>query len=121
MHRFGFLCVVLAVTATPVAARHDTGVCGTTAATPAEVMFLHRQAERARAARRRPLAAAAAISTNRDIGNVAILEDGDGVVEKLNQFNLAASTLTFTAAGGGSSIYEPRGRFFYVGVKAKLF
>ena len=56
MHRFGFLCVVLAVTAAPLAARHDTGVCGTTAATPAEVMFLHRQAERARAARRRPLA-----------------------------------------------------------------
>ena len=106
MHRFRFLCAVLAVTAVPVAARHDTGVCGTTAATPAEVMFLHRQAERARASRRRPLAAVAAISNNRDIGNVAILEDSDGVVEKLNQFNLAAATLTFTPAGGTSARYR---------------
>ena len=106
MHRFGFLCVLLAVTTAPVAARHDTGVCATTGATPSEVMFLHRQAERARAARRRPLAAAAAISTNRDIGNVAILEDSDGVVEKLNQFNLSAATLTFTPAGGGSARYR---------------
>ena len=46
------------------------------------------------------------LSTNRDIGNVAILEDSDGVVEKLNQFNLAAATLTFTPAGGGSARYR---------------
>ena len=50
--------------------------------------------------RRRPL------STNRDIGNVAVLEDSDGVVEKLNQFNLAAATLTFTPASGGSARYR---------------
>jgi hypothetical protein len=97
---------MLAVIAPPVAARLDTGSCGTTGATPAEVMFLHRQAERARAARRRPLAAAAAISANRDIGNVAVIEDSDGVVEKLNQFNLAAATLTFTPASGGSARYR---------------
>ena len=68
-------------------------------------MFLHRQAERARAARPRPLAAATA-STNRDIGNVAIIEDSDGVVEKLNQFNLDAATLTFTPAAGGGTRYR---------------
>src|SRR5450756_2588468 len=111
MRRLGFLCLVIAVTAAPVVARHDTAGCGTTDTTPAEVLFLHRQAERARAARPRPLAAATA-STDRDIGNVAIIEDGDGVVEKLNQFNLDASTLTFTPAPGGS----PRYRYAYSGL-----
>src|ERR1035441_8756080 len=76
MRRLGLLCLVFAVTAAPVWARHGTAGCGTTATTPAEVLFLHRQAERARAARPRPLAAATA-STNRDIGNVAIIENRD--------------------------------------------
>src|ERR1017187_4402328 len=40
-----------------------------------------------RAARLKPMAAAAA-STNRDIGNLAIIENRDGVVETLNQFDL---------------------------------
>src|ERR1035437_7491602 len=111
MRRLGFLCLVIAVTAAPVVARHDTAGCGTTDTTPAEVLFLHRQAERARAARPRPLAAATA-STNRDIGNVAIIEDGDGVIEKLNQFNLDAATLTFTPAAGGT----PRYRYAYSGL-----
>src|ERR1035437_1426023 len=53
----------------------------------------------------RPLAAATA-STNRDIGNVAIIEAGDGVVETINQFDLDASTLTFTPAAGGTPRYR---------------
>ena len=92
MRRLGLICLVFAVAATPVVARHDTAGCGTTATTPAEVLFLHRQAERARAARPRPLAAATA-STNRDIGNLAIIENRDGVVETLNQFDLDHATL----------------------------
>src|SRR5450759_1390397 len=104
MRRLGFLCLVIAVTAAPVGARRDTAGCGTTDTTPAEVLFLHRQAARARAARPRPLAAAA--SSNRDIGNVAIIEDRDGVVETLNQFNLDASTLTFTPVAGGTPRYR---------------
>jgi uncharacterized protein (TIGR03437 family) len=75
-------------------------------------MFLHRQAQRARAARMRPLAAAPVVaSTNRDIGNVAIIEDSDGVVEKLNQFDLNGATLTFTPLAGG----VPRYRYAYSG------
>src|SRR5450759_2301795 len=105
MRRLGFLFLVIAVTAAPVVARHDTAGCGTTDTTPAEVLFLHRQAERARAARPRPLAAATA-STNRDIGNVAIIEAGDGVVETINQFDLDASTLTFTPVAGGTPRYR---------------
>ena len=96
MRRLGFLSLAIAMIVAPVMARHDAGGCGTTGTTPAEVLFLHRQAARARAAQLRPLAAAAAASTNRDIGNVAIIENRDGVVETLNQFDLDNATLTFT-------------------------
>src|ERR1019366_4316082 len=106
MRRLGLLCLVFAVTAAPVWARHGTAGCGTTATTPAEVLFLHRQAERARAARPRPLAAATA-STNRDIGNLAIIENRDGVVETLNQFDLDHATLTFTPVSGGPPRIAP--------------
>jgi uncharacterized protein (TIGR03437 family) len=105
------VCLALAVSASPLAARHETTGCGTSDTTPAEVMFLHRQAQRARAARMRPLVAAPAASTNRDIGNVAIIEDSDGVVEKLNQFDLKNATLTFTPVAGGT----PRYRYAYSG------
>ena len=112
MRRLGFLSLAIAVTAAPLLARHDTAVCGTTGTTPAEVLFLHRQAERARAGRFRPLAAApVASSTNRDIGNVAIIENRDGVVGTLNQFDLDNATLTFTPAAGGT----PRYRYAYSG------
>src|ERR1035438_7833948 len=107
MRRLGFLSLALAMIAVPVMARHDTAGCGTTSTTPAEVLFLHRQAERARATPFRPLAAApAAASTNRDIGNVAIIENTDGVVETLNQFDLDNATLTFTPAAGGTPRYR---------------
>src|ERR1019366_10594948 len=111
MRRFGFFSLVIAMVAAPVTARQDAGGCGTTGTTPAEVLFLHRQADRARAAQLIPLAAAAAASTNRDIGNVAIIENRDGVVETLNQFDLDNATLTFTPAAGGTPRYtETRNR-----------
>src|SRR5260370_41324470 len=81
MRRLGFLCLLIANAASPVAARRETAGCGTSDSTPAEVLFLHRQAARKRPARLRPLAATATASTNRDIGNVAIIENADGVVE----------------------------------------
>src|ERR1022692_2207579 len=113
MRRLGFLSLAIATMAAPAMARHDTAGCGTTGTTPAEVVFLHRQAERARAARPRPLAAAAATaSTNRDIGNVAIIENRDGVVEILNQFDLDHATLTFTPVSGGTAPY----RYAYSGL-----
>jgi uncharacterized protein (TIGR03437 family) len=108
MRRLGFLSFAIAVTVAPVIARHGAAGCGTTGTTPDEVLFLHRQAERARPARPRPLAAATA-STNRDIGNVAIIESRDGVVETLNQFDLDNATLTFTPAASGT----PRYRYAY--------
>src|ERR1035441_6910361 len=105
MRRLGFLSLVIATIAAPLMARHGTAGCGTTTTTPDEVLFLHRQAERARAARLGPLAVATP-STNRDIGNVAIIEASDGVVETLNQFDLDNATLTFTPAAGGTPGYR---------------
>jgi uncharacterized protein (TIGR03437 family) len=51
-------------------------------------------------------AASAAASGNRDIGNIAIIEDADGVVERLNQFNLDSNTVTFTPAAAGAAHYR---------------
>jgi uncharacterized protein (TIGR03437 family) len=114
MRRLGFLSLAIAVTVAPAMARHDTAGCGTTGTTPAEVLFLHRQAARARAARLGPLAAAATVtaSTNRDIGNVAIIENRDGVLETSLLFDLDNSTLTFTPAAGATPGY----RYAYSGL-----
>src|ERR1039458_8021024 len=105
MRRLGLVCLVFAVTAAPVWARHGTAGCGTPASPRAGLLFLHRKAERGRAARLKPMAAAAA-STNRDIGNLAIIENRDGVVETLNQFDLDHATLTFTPVSGGTPGYR---------------
>jgi uncharacterized protein (TIGR03437 family) len=110
MRRLGFLCLSIVLTAAPVAARHGTTGCGTSESTPAEVMFRHRQAVRARATHPRLLAATAgAASTNRDIGNVAIVEAGDGVVETITQFDLDQSTLAFTPSGSARYRYAYSG------------
>ena len=106
MRRFGSLIILFAAMAAPLAARQETGVCATSGTTPAETLFLHRQALRARAGRPRPLAAAA--SANRDIGNIAVIENSDGIVETLNQFNLNNRTLAFTPAAGNTTRYTYR-------------
>src|SRR3954447_8652825 len=100
--RFGSLFLLLSALAF---ARHDAAGCGTTRETAAEQLFLHRQAARAR--RIRPAAQAATLSpADRDIGNIAIIEDSNGVVEKLNQFNLDGSTITFTPTAADASRYR---------------
>jgi uncharacterized protein (TIGR03437 family) len=85
-------------------ARHDVWDCGTTRDTAAERLFLHSQAVRARAGRPQPRAAAT--TGDRDIGNIAIIEDTGGVVEKLNQFDLDGSTLTFTPSAPAAARYK---------------
>src|SRR5690349_16724514 len=99
------LALLLAALGPPLSARHDTASCGTTRETPAETLFLHPQAARARRAR---LAASVATPppNDRDIGNIAIIEDSGGVVEKLNQFNLNQSTVTFTPTAADGSGYR---------------
>jgi uncharacterized protein (TIGR03437 family) len=101
MRRSGLLVVCVAALFAPAVARHAVSLCGTEAETGRERLFLHRQAVRARQRSGASLTpkAAAAESGNRDIGNIAILDDADGVVARQNEFNLDAKTLTFTPAG----------------------
>ncbi len=101
MRRFGPVLALIAGLAAPSVARHGSSQCGTTRDTPQETLFFHRQALRSRAALR-PLAA----SGNRDIGNIAILEDSDGVVARQNQFNLDLNTLQFTPTTPNATAYS---------------
>src|SRR5512140_3817723 len=83
MRRFGTSIAIFAVRATPISARQEFAACATSGTTPAETLFLHRQAVRARGGRPRALASAAAgtaATSNRDIGNIAVIEDSDGIV-----------------------------------------
>ena len=54
-----------------------------------------------RARKGRPAHAAAAVSANRDAGNIAIIEDTDGIVARQNEFNLDLKTLRFTPGTSG--------------------
>jgi uncharacterized protein (TIGR03437 family) len=109
MRRFGPFALIFACLVAPVFARHEVSACGTTRETPNETLFLHRQALRARAARLlRPMAAPADAtpSANQDIGNIAVIEDTGGVVERMNQFNLDYNTLTFTPTAPNAAQYS---------------
>src|ERR1039457_1124224 len=106
MRGFGPLALILVCLSAPVWARHDISVCGTTRETPNETLFLHRRAVRPRASRLLKPMAAVATAANRDIGNIAIIEDTDGVVERVNQFDLNNTTLTFTPSAPNAARYR---------------
>ena len=109
MRRFGLSALIFVCFVAPGSARHDASVCGTSRETPKETLFLHRQAVRARGSRLlRPLAASATASpsANRDIGNIAVIEDAGGVVERVNEFNLDNNTLTFTPSAPSAVRYR---------------
>ena len=71
-------------------------------------MHLHRQAELARRAARTQAVAAGAPSRSaaRDIGNIVVLDDSDGVVARRNPFNLDQQTLTFTPLAPAATSYK---------------
>ena len=105
MRRVFSLALVLAWLAAPLLiARRDGGdSCGTTRETHRERLFLHRQSVRGRAGMAMAQASPAA---NSDAGDIAIVEDTDGVVSRLNQFSLGGNTLTFTPAGANAAHYQ---------------
>jgi uncharacterized protein (TIGR03437 family) len=89
------LCAALFLIPAALARHTETAACSTTAETSHQTLFLHRQAPHARSTLRPQLAAA----PDYDIGNIAIIQDRDGVVARQNQFNLDNNTLTFTPSG----------------------
>ncbi|PWU01348.1 MAG: hypothetical protein C5B51_22810 [Terriglobia bacterium] len=102
--RISGLVVVFLVA--PAYARQDFGLCGTTRESAQETLFLHRQATRARAARGlRPLALSAP-AANRDIGDIALIEDTDGVVARPNPFSLDNKTLSFAPTAPAAPAYR---------------
>lgn len=105
MFRLGpFICIFLLVLS-PAFSRQDVLMCGTYPDRWKEELHLHRHA---RNARTRSLAAAASPlpTTNRDIGNIAVLEDSDGIVSRRNEFNLDHRTLTFVPSAANATRYK---------------
>jgi len=90
--RIGLLLLVFAVPAYP---RHAAAGCGTSRETPAERQFFHRQA-----LKRAPRPRLAGTASVRDIGNIAIMDDSNGVVARQNDFNLDGQTLQFKLQAG---------------------
>ncbi len=102
--RWTTLLLVALLLPAPHLAKQEAVVCGTNRERRREELHLHRRAAvaRAKASARRLAAAPAA----RDIGDIAILEDSDGVVARRNPFDLDQKTVTFTASGANASAYR---------------
>jgi uncharacterized protein (TIGR03437 family) len=78
-------------------------MCGSSRETLNESLFRHRQFTRMRGPQPRLLPASA---LNRDAGDIAVIQDAGGIVERQNQFNLDGDTLTFTAANPAATQYR---------------
>ncbi|PYT30287.1 MAG: hypothetical protein DMG57_08555 [Acidobacteria bacterium] len=108
MRRFITVLAGLLIVLQLATARQTKVICGTNPERWKVELFLHRQAERARRAAQlqstgsptsRPSAA-------RDIGNIAVLEDGDGIVARRNPFDLDQKTLTFSPVAPLAASYK---------------
>src|SRR5262245_1802917 len=88
-------------------ARQEKLTCGTHALKPQEELELHRQSQRVALQRSRKLSVLRAagerevggVSVRPDVGNLAILDDADGVVARRNPFNLNRTTIRFVPVG----------------------
>src|SRR5258706_961364 len=90
-------------------ARQIKVICGTDRERRNEELPVHRQAVLARRATQLQATGTQGSGkrfTGQDIGNVAIIEDSDGVVAKRNPFNLDQKTLTFTPTTSSPSAYK---------------
>jgi len=74
--------------------RLEPTVCGTHGDKTQEELFLHRQAVRHRVLSGR--AQAPAVLPPRDVGNIALIDDSNGVIGRSNPFDLNQRTLRFT-------------------------
>src|SRR6185295_12994106 len=89
-------------------ARLEPNFCGTYRDRWKVEMHLHRRAALARRKARALSAGSQAApprSVTRDIGNIVIMDDSDGVVGRLNPFDLDQHTLRFTPVAAGAASY----------------
>ena len=107
MHRPLVAAAALLCVCVPAFPRQAPAICGTHREKWREELYLHRRAERVRLARLKyaPLAAQQRPAAH-DIGNIAILSDGDGVVARRNDFNLVYETLSFLPATPEAARYR---------------
>ena len=89
-------------------ARQEPRSCATHPEIGKERLHLHRQARRARGTDGAARIEASARPAARDIGQLVILEDTDGVVGRLNPFNLDRRTVGFTPAAALAARYRFR-------------
>ncbi len=106
MRPFGAI-LLLAALAAPVRviARLDPAVCGTHVEKTKEQVFLHRQAARRRVSSGlRPLNVSPREAAKaRDIGQIALIDDNDGVVARQNPFDLNQRSLRFSPTTDAAS------------------
>src|SRR4051812_12128306 len=88
------LFLLALVNLTQAFARLEKSVCGTYRDRGPEEVHLHRRVNRQRG--KSTARAAATAPAARDIGDIAILEDSDGVVARRNEFNLDQRTIQFS-------------------------
>jgi uncharacterized protein (TIGR03437 family) len=109
MHRRTLFVTVGLLILGQVYARQDRTICGTTREKLKEQLHLHRQAEkmrRAAALEARDQIGATRPGASKDIGDIAILDDSDGVVARLNEFNLDQKTVTFSPTSPAAGRYR---------------
>lgn len=101
----------------PSFARQIPVVCGTRPGVWKEEQFLHRQSVRSRALRRAALGLKAAqqpaAAAVRAIGNIAVLDDADGVVSRRNEFSLDQRTVSFLPGPGAAGYRYQTGEASY--------
>lgn len=97
--------VVLFLAAWPVAARQDLQTCGSHPDKGKEELALHRRSRQAQALKPSAQRMAVGPRVARDIGEIAVLEDSDGVISRRNPFNLDRRSVSFLPVNGGSYRY----------------
>src|SRR4026209_1114907 len=112
MRRVSALLLLSFCMVVPGVARRDRVICGTNPERRKEQLHLHRQAVLARRAARlqskNPSQAAPRRAASRDMGNIVVIDDSDGVVSQRNLFNLDQKTLTFTPTAAQGAKYQFR-------------
>ncbi len=93
MRRYPAVLLVAFIVPCMLFGRLEPTVCGTHAEKTQEELFLHRQAARHRPAGR---AQTPGVLAPRDAGNVALIDDSNGVIGRSNPFDLNGKTLRFT-------------------------
>ncbi|MDX1981234.1 MAG: hypothetical protein SFV51_13265 [Bryobacteraceae bacterium] len=99
-----YLSAILFLVAWQGIAKQPPQICGTGREGWKEELFLHQRAAATRKALGLERRASAPIG--KDVGNIAVIYGGDGVVSRRNVFNLTGRGITFTASGTNAASYR---------------